>query len=395
MIILRILSFIRACTARKTVLCVALALTGGLAYAGSPAHGPSFGNSAWVYDATYQNGHHRGRKPGSFVEAVNKYNRHAKSGRAITRVFPYGGDLEMYCHGNASNCAAQDLKVTFGHGGHRSVAAYAARLQRVDGHAVRIAPVLDGSIRGGYSGSLKGFNKLSPEMARRFADKVARRMCSDSHVAGVQFDLEPFDVKHKNGQYYFYRRIAADFSGDGSDPFHCVDADHPHGRYFSIFGSAYALEPGTAAARHVRNIMHAHYNGFYIVSLYDLSSGPSGELSLPEEYAKKARKQASMVKRSVARLKVPYQLAVPAAASSHEYAHCRGDKCKYSGHGKHEQMDYLKAGVEAIKASGAAQDPLFLGAAVWTWSRSIGHHGARVGPTQPTTDELDYLHDNM
>lgn len=385
--------------AHGVLICIALAIMAGSAHADPPAHGPSAGNGAWVYDALYHDGKRDGRDPGSFAAALNQYNQQAQRGSAITRVFPYGGDLEMYCPHKASSCTAEDLKVYFGKPGRRSVAAYARRLEPVQGKAIRIAPVLDGSIRGGYSGSLKGFNELSPKMARNFADKVARRMCAEPNVDGVQFDLEPFDVSKKNGQYYFYRRIAADFAGsvgrEGHDPFHCVDEAHPHGRYFSVFGAAHDLDPDKPSGHHVRAIMTEYHNGFFIAALYDLSARPGGTLTTPEAYAKKARKQASKARRDASRLGVPYQLAIPAAASAHEYAQCHGDPCRESDHAGQSQLDYLRASIQAIKASGADEDANYLGAVVWAWSHSIGHGGARFSPARPTQKELDYLQRHM
>lgn len=379
------------------VMCALFALSAGPACGETSMQFPPPGNSAWVYDTLYHNGESRGRDPGSFAHAINQYNRQARKGHAITRVFPYGGDLEMYCGHKASRCTEQDLKVLFDGdaGGARSVAAYAQRLKSVQGRSVQIVPVLDGSIRGHYQGSLKGFNELSPRLARVFADKVARQMCANPQVDGIQFDLEPFNVRNKNGQYYFYRRIAEDLAGavghPGNDPFHCVDSAHPHGRYFSIFGAAHSLAPGTASARHVRDIMTAHHNGFFIAALYDLSSEPPGHLTQPGWYARAAKHEAQLARRGASRLGVPYQLAIPAAASMHEYAGCRGHKCRDPRHARHSQLDYVKAGIQAIRASGALHDPLYLGTAVWCWNRAIVHGGNRYSPARPTSRVLRYL----
>lgn len=391
----------------KTALGVTVSLLVGLlvsvcisAYGRSAMEFPPSGNSAWVYDTLYHDGKARGRAPGSFAGALNAYNRQAGPGHGITRVYPYGGDLEMYCNHDASSCTPEDLMVVFGGraGGSRSVAAYSRQVEAADGRKVQITPVLDGSIKGEYQGSLKGFNQLSPKLARAFADKVARQMCSDAHVDGVQFDLEPFDVTRRNGQYYFYRRIADDFSGHvdgkpGNDPFHCVDSAHPRGRYFSVFGSVHSLKPGTASARHVQEIMTAHHNGYFIVSLYDLLSDPPGHRTPVHYYERLAKKQARMAHESATRLGVPYQLAIPAAASTHEFAACHGVHCRDGQERFHEsaQLSYVKAAMRAIRASGAMGDSLYLGTAVWCWNRDIVHGGTRFRPSEPRGAVVGYL----
>src|SRR5699024_5145707 len=145
------------------------------------------------YDRLYHDGERGQRVPGSFAAALNAYNQQADGGHAITRVFPYGGDLEMYCADGPASCSAQDLMVMLD-GGMHSVAAYGRQLESVHGQSILIAQIIDGSIRADYPGSLNGFNKLSPKLARTFADKVARAVCSNPYIDGVQFDLEPFDV---------------------------------------------------------------------------------------------------------------------------------------------------------------------------------------------------------
>lgn len=369
--------------------------------------GPPPGNSAWVYDAQYQQGHRHGTKAGSFVDALNRYNHGTARDHAITRVYPYGGSMEMYCGDDAADCRPDALKLIFDAHGHQSLAAYSQRLHPVDGQPVRVVPVIDGSIRGNYAGSLKGFNRLSPEMARAFADKVARKMCADPKVSGVQFDLEPFDVKHKNGQYYFYKRIAADFAGCGGgactadsgkdapvdpahDPFGCVDAAHPDGLDFSVFGAAHDLAAHGPAGRHLKQIMTAHHNGFLIVTLYDLSNSPSGHLTPLPAYKKKVQHQIRSAQRGAAALGVPYQLAVPASASGHEYGRCDGAGCRPAP-AQLPQLAYLQAAVSAVAASGVQGDPLYLGTAVWAWSRHIGHGGMRFFPSQPAAAALAYL----
>ncbi|HEX7381485.1 MAG TPA: hypothetical protein VF265_04940 [Nevskiaceae bacterium] len=362
---------------------------------GAAAATPPRGNSAWVYDALYRDGHPHGSQPGSFVAAINRYNQRTAPAHAITRVFTYGGSLEMYCRDGPEHCQPDELKFVFGAAGRRSVTAYATGLAPVDGRPVKVETVIDGSLRARYDGSLRGFNRLSPELARGFADKVARAVCADPRVSGVQFDLEPFNVARRNGQYWFYRRIAEDFAGAGPQAasLHCVDAQHPQGRDFSIFGAAHDLDPRGPRGQNLRDILTAHHNGFFIVALYDLSDRPGGHLNALQGYARRAAHQAQRAARGAAALGVPWQLAVPASASAHEYARCDGFRCRQPGDGA--QLAYLQAAMKAVDASGAHSDPRYLGTAVWAWSREITHGGMRFSPSTPPAGALQFLREHL
>ena len=172
-------------------------------------------HAAWVYDVTNRPGEPRRYDPGYFATGLNSYNRNAEQGHKIRLIYTYAGSLEMYCpERNSDQCRLDDLVVVYplnadkrlrGADGEATVRAYASKVDgTLAGGPVRVVPVIDGAISGDYEGSMKGFNELPRDMARAFADKVSRKVCSDPNVAGVQFDIEPFDVRKQNGQYHFY-----------------------------------------------------------------------------------------------------------------------------------------------------------------------------------------------
>ena len=364
---------------------------------GGPATSfPPKANSAWVYDI-------RG-ETGSYVGNIRSYNAEATTGHRLNEVFSYGTDMEMYCPDNdGTQCTAGDLHsyYTAGSGGPTRTAAYYQAFAAGHPGSFAISPIIDG--RMDSNGYLQGFNELSPDLAAGFADQVASQVCADPHVAGIQFDLEPFNVTSKNGQYYFYREIGKDFAGKHSgsprqDPYGCVDATHPHGRFFSVFTFAASVWPGTASAANVQNILNAYGNGYFLDSLYDLSSAPAGTLNGISAYRSAVGREATDMKRWANRLQIKYGFGIPASASAHEYTTCTAspdatDSCVPAARDAtgYPMLDYTKAAVDAIDRSGAPHDPRYIGTAIWDFGDHVSWNGLNFGPVPAPTDVLGYL----
>lgn len=376
---------------------------------------PPRSHAAWVYDVKRESGKPNRVDPGYFAGALNDYNRRAGEAHRIGMVYTYGGSLEMYCpEGDAASCRPSDLVVVYGsgeddkdkggHGERAGAPTTRAYRQKMDaamaGGDPAVVAIVDGVVNADYEGSMKGFNELPRELAQIFADKVTRQVCSDPMIDGVQFDIEPFDVRSRNGQYWFYRRIAENFAGgvpagDGGPAVDCKTADHPRGRFFSVFAAARHLRLGTPSAIHVQQIMTGHDNGYFIAPLYDLGAEPLGHATPLEQYHRQVRSQVSQLKRWAGELGIKYKFGIPAAASVHEYVQCRGESCANMKAAPASQLAYVKAALSAIEQSGARRDPLYLGNAVWTWSRGIVHGGAQFKPDNPPEDVLSYMAGNL
>ena len=354
---------------------------------------PPKANAAWVYDP--KDASHK-FITGSFVDAIRNYNLTANTGHRVKEIYTYGGDLEMFCSsGDPTKCTAHDLHVYYskdatdasGARTNASALAYADGVKSdLIGGTPIITPILDGMVQG--SGPLGGFNDLSPAMARAFADKVAETVCSDPAVNGIEFDLEPFNVSTDNGQYRFYLRIAEDFASSARG---CVDAAHPKGRFFGIFGSANALRPGTDSSTRVAEILTAHGNGYWIDPLYDLSSDPSGQRTSVADYLRIATAHAGNMAQWAKALGVKYQFGIPASASYHEFQDCSGSACGGAAAPANGQVDYATAALQAIDASGARSDDNFLGTVLWAWSPRTGFGDTQFGPTDITDAVAQYL----
>lgn len=171
---------------------------------------------------------------------------------------------------------------------------------------------------------LDGLNNMTATQAAHLADFVAKNICNDDRISGVQFDIEPFSFVGAGGrlngpgQAYFYEEIARDFAGyygtqtgvagdtsfwtpntdgptsansatnfygDSTDPLHCVDRAHPNGRFFSTFtfASKVTTKPAqvtstsgaSATVPAVTTVFTKFGNGLIVDSLYDTTTDPN------------------------------------------------------------------------------------------------------------------------
>ena len=372
--------------------------------AGPVSHGaktafPPKANSAWAYDTS---------SPGTWVNALKNYNQTATPGHELNEVYSYATDLEMYCPDNdGRQCTPNDLYsyYTPGGTGRARTDAYYQAFDASNPGSLIISPIIDG--RTDAQGYMQGFNELSPALAADFADKAASQVCSDPHIDGIQFDLEPFNVATKNGQYYFYLQIAKDFAGEhagnpAQDPYGCADAAHPRGRFFSVFTFAASISPGTGSATNVQDVMNRYGNGYFMDSLYDLSSAPAGTLNGITSYQAAVQREATDTARWAGRLRVKYGYGIPASASAHEFTTCNATpgasgSCvpDATGASGYPMIEYTKAAVNAIDRTGALSDPRYLGTAIWDFGDHVSWNGLNFGPVPAPEDVLSYLAANL
>ncbi len=359
---------------------------------------PPRGNGTWVYDATFPQGPDGEPyvSPGLWREAIAGYNAQAQAGHRLDQVFSYGGDLEMECRGG-SDCTSNKMHVYYypptsqsarrsfqetGASGFLSTQAYAKT-----GDDVVVIPTFDGRFDAG--GYLQEFETLSESQARTYADIFARTVCADPNAPGVQLDLEPFDINDP-AQFWFYDQVALNLAGENEELepiFGCRSEDHPQGRFFSVFTFANQITP------ELGEVFTRHGNGYVIISLYDLGPGGATVASAPEDYRRYvANEIARTVSNSAAAGNVPFQLAIPAAASTKEFERYRGTPTGYS------QREYVEQALGAMDDSGVRENPQFLGTAVWGWSRFMAwppHTNNVFEPGSPQPDVLEVLGDRL
>lgn len=393
-----------------------------------------FGYGTWVYDQEYDGNISEGSislkngkinvKPGLFKDVITEWNQKA-TGFPYTQIFSYGGDIEMYCRGSGQSLPTDpctivngykhpdgkpDLKdaflVTFPgnekdqHIGLKSLEGYLG-IPKIAQNII----IIDGRLdlpTGTEDEYLDYINALPEDEAIYFANKVSTAICSNNNVAGVQFDIEPFSFTGEGGkvpgpgQKFFYNQIAKNFAGwhkhsedtQGINPtlsdddLHCVNADHPNGRIFSIFTFAKAITPD------VKTMLTQYGNGYVMDSLYDLGPKPGAELNSVEDFKTYALQEIQNMKA----LGVPYQFAIPAAASAHEFETRAGKDAAGAGN----QIEYVKAATELIKDN-VLNDPNFKGIGVWSYNQKMywPKGGDEYTPASPSEESMSYLDSAM
>ena len=359
---------------------------------------PPRGNGTWVYDASFQDGP-AGLpyvEPGLWREELGGYNQSAPPEHRIDQVFSYGGDLEMECRGG-SDCTQDKMHVYY----YPPTAQHASRSLLETGAsgfvstqayvetpgANHVIPIFDGRFDAG--GYLQQFTSLNEQQARTFADIFSRAVCADPAIPGVQLDLEPFDIGDP-AQAWFYDQLAQNLAGENEALeaiFRCKTDRHPQGRFFSVFTF------GNQITRELGEIFTRYGNGYVIISLYDLGPGSAGVASNPQDYRGYVANEINRtVSNSIAAGNVPFQLAIPAAASTKEFESYRGDASGYS------QREYVEQALDALDASGVRQNESFLGVAVWGWSKFMAwppHSNDVFEPGSPPADVLSVLRERL
>ena len=404
-----------------------------------------YGNGAWVYDTSYHSDGAKGPViPGLFISDINTYNtRFAKSeGNRINQLFVYGGDIEneadaktlkynkfssIYYYPvqnvgkNKTWTESEKLLLQKGASGFRSTQAYTPGKQffygknatplvidhtGIEGVYYKIL-VIDGRVdKGGY---LQGLNIMTESESRGLAQKVARIICADNSIDGVQFDIEPFSFteekggKKGTGQKFFYQELSKCFAGwytkdykkihginkfgkkydSSADLIGAVNRKHPFGRFFSVFTFADSVTDEVID-------VYKKFGNFYIIdSLYDLEDVPGAKSpTTPKNFKKLVQNEIAKMKEK----KIPYQFAVPAAASCHEFESCNGVKNKFIN----SQLDYIKIAMQEINPGRLKkEDTNFKGIAIWSWNSAMWWNGNKLEPSKPDKNVLKFLGRNL
>ena len=403
----------------------------------TPIH---IGNGSWLYDAVFPlwTPSNPDREPYTqaalYSDELIAWNAGADPRKKINQIFSYGGGPELYCRGSGESALGDacdnsntvilygpvpfdknNTLAEFGATGMESAARWEAEMddaaEQMRAESV-IIPIVDGRLDSGAANNgtidyLDALNRLPKSEAYELADKVAKMYCADGKIAGVQFDLEPFDFT-QSGQVHYYTRLAKTFAGanvtNPSDPLdedtrkqiQCVTKKRPHGISWSVFTFPERVSAAFAA------VLNSHGNGYVVISGYDLGGKQGGQVNTPTEYRTLVREKIQETMTMASQHQVYYQFAIPAGASAHEFEGIEGNDnlgigLQIGGSG-HSQLEYVQIAVEEMKAAGMENDPYFIGTAVWGWSeKMIWPPGGETEffPNMPQPDVIAYLQANM
>tara|TARA_R110002126_G_scaffold17798_2_gene68851 strand:+ start:21877 stop:23025 length:1149 start_codon:yes stop_codon:yes gene_type:complete len=350
---------------------------------------PASGHGALLYDVTQAGGPDSARtnNPGQWKANITAFNAGATKSSQISRLYPYSGDIEMYCTGLNDDCiysgAKQNVFVYYtapaGYG-QDSVAAYRTAFPQAT-----VMAIIDGNTK---SSLLKALSYSS--VGIQTADLVARTICADPNVDGVFFDLEPLDISSP-GQFAFYKEISRQFASAL-----CIDTNHPDGRVFGAFLSPHKISDWPALAAAFGSNGYAAVSGYDVgdvqppvpVSMHAYTASVTGMLLTMDAESKKN--------------KIPYTVVIPAASSFSEFnkfgfydssipaPNFRLDK-DYTSEGM-TQIGYMKAARAIMMAQ--AKSPYFIGTDYWSWSQyksPLPKQDQMLLPNIPEGEVVTYL----
>lgn len=233
---------------------------------------------------------------------------------------------------------------------------------------------------------------------------IAEAYCAYPVVSGIQIDLEPYAAPwHKS----LNSLLGAVSKALRATEHGCVSERYPQGRAISLFAYPDALQ-GTGLASALGP------NGYIVVSGYDLYTPDMGDKAMfntPKEYAAKLQKEVNAIQEVCSALRVPFSLAIPISASTHEYEkytpgkYC-GDIC--TSHQNPARMtDYFNAAINVVEANPLTfpqgnVTSLFRGLSLWLWTGPGGdaveypnHSGNLWTPGNPGDDMLTAMRQRL
>jgi len=308
------------------------------------------------------------------------------SNASITTVYSYGGDVEFwpkkeepqacwapatpscnytsYYDDNNKKAAGQYTQTA---GVSQIVALLDARLDGWD-----MIEQYNNNDACNFGDFYPNLNNLTLTQLGALAKQTAKLYCSDPNLGGIQVDLEPYQDPYKESLESFLTAMASEMKDDdGSNG--CKDALHPGGRTTSYF----------TFAHRTRDDFHKTImgdNGYFVFSGYDLNpKNLAFEYNTPEEFGANLKEEIPHIRRAM-KGGGKFTMAVPIAASCHEYEHyvpMHGDGCgpacqPYDSGSTME--DYVQVLMNIITADEnidlftIKEGGQFLGLSFWVWT---------------------------
>jgi len=349
------------------------------------------------------------------------------SDAGISTVYSYGGDVEFWADKKDKTACHAPAKE-----GLCNYTSYydpnnqkAANVYRGTDGVGQVVALLDSRLDGwnmieqynnndacNFGDFYPNLNNLTNVQMGKLAKQTAQLFCKDQNLGGIQIDLEPYQDPYLSSLETFITAMSTEMKDD-SGANGCKDAQHPQGRTTSYFTFAHRSHkvPGTPFQKEGsewNKILGP--NGYFVFSGYDLRpKNLAFEYNNVTEFGNNLRWEVEHIKDVYSSgYTGKFTLALPIAASCHEYEHyvpmhgngC-GPACQPWNSGA--TMDqYVQEGMDIVTDSKYGdlfkikEGGNFLGLSFWVWTYDMTYPPMKwfnnlFLPATPSTKVLSIL----
>jgi len=386
----------------------------------------TYGHAAYTYGPLHCTG-----SPCDVVPSCNKAhwatdienfnNDQSISEAAITTVYSYGGDVEFWPKKDSPTAcnapAASDCNFT---SYYDPINKEAASVYSKTAGVKQIVALMDARLDGwsmitqynnddacDFGDFYPNLNNLSATQLGQLATQTAKLFCSDDVLSGIQIDLEPYQDPYKQSLETFIKAMVLEFTdADGANG--CKNAAHPEGRTVSYFTFAHRTRDDFWTTLMAPN-------GYFVFSGYDLNPKSDDFMyNNVTEFQNNLIEEIPEIRRAIGSCggQCKYTLAVPIAASCHEYEHyipMHGEGCGPAcqqfdtgitmGEYVQGMMDVLTA-TENVDLFTIKPNGQFLGLSFWVWTYDMTYPPMKwfnnlFLPAVPSADVLTILKNEL
>jgi len=357
------------------------------------------------------------------IEAFNTDT--SVSDAAITTVYSYGGDVEFWPDkSNKQACWAPATDSCNYTSYYDPVNRKAADTYSTTTGVKQIVSLIDSRLDGWnmielydhhdaceFGDFYPNLNNLTKTQLGNLAKQTAKLYCNDDNLGGVQIDLEPYQDPYKQSLETFLTAMSTEMK-DESGANGCKNARHPEGRTTSYFTFAHRTRDDF-----YKTVFND--NSYFVFSGYDLRpKSDDFEYNNVTEFGNNLEweingggpevPQRKYNLRTATKSGAKWTMALPIAASCHEYEHyvpmhgagC-GPACQPWDTGikmsqyVQKMMDVLTA-PHNIDLFNFQKNPQFLGLSFWVWTYDMTYPPMKwfnnlFLPATPSTDVLTIL----
>jgi hypothetical protein len=309
------------------------------------------------------------------------------SAAKVSTVYSYGGDVEFWpAKEEPQSCWAPATDSCNYTSYYDPINKMAAQNYSTAEGVTQVVALLDARLDGwnmieaynnndacNFGDFYPNLNNLTSKQLGVLAKQTAQLYCQDDNLGGIQIDLEPYQDPYKESLETFIKAMADEMKDDTKEN-GCRDAMHPEGRTTSYF--TFAHRTRTNFTEEILN-----ENGYYVFSGYDLRpKNLAFEYNNVTEFGNNLRWEIPEIRRVLSNPKAKFTLAVPIAASCHEYEHylpMHGDGCgpacqQYDSGATMDQyvaeLFKVLTAKENIDLFTIKEGGQFLGLSFWVWT---------------------------